>query len=82
MTSLQERYEWGTLDHPHYSPYINPCDFDLFPKLKEDMRGIGYNDLKEHMDEGTWERLHSNEHRKVTCKRNGSLSQGIYIEGM
>ena len=30
-----------------YSPDISPCDFDIFPKLKEDMRGIHYNDLEE-----------------------------------
>lgn len=30
-----------------YSPGISPCDIDLFPKLKEDMRGIRFNDLEE-----------------------------------
>ena len=55
MSSLG-RYEWETLDpppppptHTHtpsYSPNISPCDFDLFPELKEDMRGIRYNDLE------------------------------------
>ena len=47
MTSLQGRYEWETLDHSAYSPDISPCDFDLFPKLKEDMMGICYYDLEE-----------------------------------
>ena len=47
VTSLLGPYEWETLDHPTYSPDISPCDFDLFPKLKEDMRGIRYNNLEE-----------------------------------
>ena len=46
VTSLLERYEWETLDHPPYSPDLSPCDFDLFPKLKEDMRGIRYTDIE------------------------------------
>ena len=35
------------MDHSAYSPDISPCDFDLFPKLKEDMRGICYYGLEE-----------------------------------
>ena len=47
VTSLLGRYEWEPLDHPSYSPDISPCDFDLFPKPKDDMRGNRYNDLEE-----------------------------------
>ena len=36
----------GTLVNPDI-PRTCPCDFDLFPKLKEDMRGICYYDLEE-----------------------------------
>ena len=28
--------------HPPYSPYLSPCDFSLFPKLKENLRGRLY----------------------------------------
>ena len=38
----------GNVRPSPYSLDISPCDFDLFPKLKEDMRGIRYNDLEEH----------------------------------
>ena len=47
VTSLLGRYEWEILEHPPYSPDISPCDSDLFPKIKEDMRGTCYSDLDE-----------------------------------
>ena len=46
-TSLLRRYEWEILEHLPYSPDISPCDFDLFPKINEDMRGIPFSDLDE-----------------------------------
>ena len=46
VTSLLGRYEWEILEHPPYSLDISPCDFDLFPKIKEDTRGICYIDLQ------------------------------------
>jgi hypothetical protein len=33
--------------HPPYSPDISPCDFDLFPKLKNTYRGRKFHDLDE-----------------------------------
>ena len=47
VTFLSGRYEWEILEHPPYSPDISPCNFDVFPKIKEDMRGIRYSDLDE-----------------------------------
>lgn len=32
------------LDHPPYSPDLAPSDFHLFPKLKENIRGIKFRD--------------------------------------
>ena len=32
-------YGWEVLPQPPYSPDMSPLDFDLFPKLKEPMRG-------------------------------------------
>ena len=46
VKSLLGRYEWEILEHPPYSPDISPCDLDLFPKIKEDMRGIHYSDTR------------------------------------
>ena len=39
-----------TVPQPHYSPELAPCDFWLFPKLKENIRGCRYEtneDMKE-----------------------------------
>ncbi len=47
MTSLLKANKWERLPHPAYSPDISPCDYDLFPKLKENMRGIRYTYLDE-----------------------------------
>lgn len=35
------------LGHPPYSPDLAPCDFYLFPKIKEKLRGKRFNDAKE-----------------------------------
>ncbi|KAK3727073.1 hypothetical protein RRG08_052294 [Elysia crispata] len=32
-------YKWELLEHPRYSPDLAPCDFHLFPKMKEHLRG-------------------------------------------
>lgn len=42
-----ERYHWEVLKHPPYSPDLSPPDYDLFPKLKEPLRGVRYDDLNE-----------------------------------
>ena len=33
--------------HPPYSPDLAPCDFWLFRKLKEELRGCRYETIKE-----------------------------------
>ena len=33
--------------HPPYSPDLVPCDFWLFPKFKEKLRGCGYETIEE-----------------------------------
>ena len=38
-------YEWEVLPHPAYLSVLSPPDYDLFPKLKEKLRGIRYDDL-------------------------------------
>lgn len=50
VTSLIDLYRWEILRHPPYSPDLSPCDFDLFPQLKEPMRGIRFNDTDELED--------------------------------
>jgi hypothetical protein len=42
-----ERYYWEVLKHPPYSPDFGLPDYGLFPKLKEPLRGVRYDDLNE-----------------------------------
>ena len=45
VKELLEGYGWEVLEHPPYSPDLSPPDFDLFPKLKQPLRGVRYNSL-------------------------------------
>ena len=36
-----------TVPHPPYSPDLAPCDFWLFLKLKENLRGCRYETIEE-----------------------------------
>ncbi|VVC35208.1 Ribonuclease H-like domain, partial [Cinara cedri] len=45
VIALLEKYGWERLKHPPYSPDLSPPDFDLFPKLKEPLRGIRFPNL-------------------------------------
>ena len=36
-----------TVPHPPYSPDLAPCDFCLFPKLKENLRGCRYETIED-----------------------------------
>ena len=36
-----------TVSRPPYSPDLAPCDFELFPKLKEKIRGCRYETIEE-----------------------------------
>ena len=35
------------MSHPVYSPDWSPCDFCLFPKIKEQLRGKNFQDINE-----------------------------------
>ena len=43
VTDLLRRWQWETLEHPPYSPDSSPCDYDLFSKVKEPLRGTWNN---------------------------------------
>ena len=47
VTGLLSKYEWEVLPHAPYSPDMSPPDFDLFPKVKEQMRGHRFSSLEE-----------------------------------
>ncbi len=42
-----------TVSHPRYSPDLALCDFWLFPKLKEKLRGCRYETIEEMKESGT-----------------------------
>ena len=42
-----KEYHREVLKHPSYSADLSPPDYDLFPKLKEPLRGICYDNLNE-----------------------------------
>ena len=44
QTSCAAGKQWEILEHPSYSPDImSPCDYNLFAKVKEQLRGTRYN---------------------------------------
>ncbi|KAJ4438964.1 hypothetical protein ANN_14918 [Periplaneta americana] len=43
VSDLLRRWQWEILEHPPYSPDMSPCDYDLFAKVKEPLRGTRYN---------------------------------------
>ena len=43
VTDLLCIWQWEILEHPPYSPDMSPCDYNLFPKVKEPLRGTWYN---------------------------------------
>ena len=43
VTGLLRRWKSEILEHPPYFPDINPCDYDLFAKVRELLRGTQYN---------------------------------------
>ncbi len=45
VTTVFQEYGWEVLNHPPYSLDPSPLDYDLFPKLKEWLWGICFNDL-------------------------------------
>ena len=42
---LMTSYDWEVLPYPAYSPDISSSDFDIFPKLKELLIGVKFEDF-------------------------------------
>jgi len=42
ITAFCNRHRWTELKHPPYSPDLNPCDYDLFGRLKRPHKGVRY----------------------------------------
>ena len=47
VRELLDGYSWEVLPHPPYSPDMSPPEFDLFPKLKINMRGVRFSTLED-----------------------------------
>ena len=72
VTKKLHDYGWEVLPHAPYSPDMSPQDFDLFPNLKEPMRGQDFSSLEELPTDCTRAIRHVN--------KSGVL--GDYIEEM
>jgi len=53
VRELLDRYSWEVLHHPAYSPGMSLPDFDLFQKLKINMRGVCFSTLDDLSSSGT-----------------------------
>jgi len=42
ITRFFNRHRWTVLKHSPYSPDLNPCDYDLFARIKRPHKGIRY----------------------------------------
>lgn len=47
VLDAMDAWGWEILPHPPYSPDLSPCDFFLFPRIKEPMRGRRFNTEEE-----------------------------------
>ena len=53
QTTIKIQLEAEILTHPPYLTDLAPCDFALFPKLKDEFKGKHFNDLDELRLEST-----------------------------
>lgn len=87
-TFLEER-RVKVLDHPPYSPDLAPCDFWLFPTLKERLAGRKFDRIQDLTKavKSELESIPREEYQKAFQKWQGRLqkciqAQGKYFEGM
>lgn len=45
VTNLLYQWDWKVLEQPPYSHDMSPCDFDLFPNLKELLWGFQFSSV-------------------------------------
>jgi len=44
QTVVLDQFGWDLVNHPPYSTDLAPCDYHLFPKLKEHLAGRRFSD--------------------------------------
>jgi transposase len=64
VRELLDGYSWEVLPHPPYNPDMSPLDFDLFPKLKINMRAVCFSTL-EDLSASVTRRI-----RQLNCSRD------------
>ena len=47
VRAFMSRHQWEQLEHPPYSPDLNPCDFDGIIRIKGPLKGNRYSDEQE-----------------------------------
>ena len=47
VKAFMSRHRWEQLEHPPYSPDLNPCDSDGIMKIKRPLKGIRYDNEQE-----------------------------------
>ena len=47
VRAFMSRHRWEQLEHPPYSPDLNPCDFDGIIRIKRPLKGNRYSDEQE-----------------------------------
>lgn len=57
QTTIQQ-LGFEVLDHPPYSPDLSPCDFFLFPLVKNYLRGTHFEDMN-HLSTAVQVAIHS-----------------------
>ena len=77
-----------TVPHRHYSPDLAPCDFCLFPKLKEKLRGCRYETIEEMKEAVTkvidmliQEYFHGSLQKLLEGYNKCIVAGGDYVEG-
>ena len=77
-----------TVPHPPYSQDLAPCDFCLFPKLKENLRGCCYETIEEIkevvtkvIDMFTQEEFHGAFQKLLERYNKYIAARGDYFEG-
>ena len=77
-----------TVPHPPYNPNLAPCDFCLFPKLKEKLIGCRYETIEEIkeavtkvIDRLTQEDFHGAFQKLLEQYNKCIAAEGDYFEG-
>ena len=69
VTDLLRRWQWEIMEQPPYSPDMSSCDYDLFAKVKEPLRGIRYS-TRDELIRAIWRSI-QNIKKDVSIRADG-----------